>query len=234
MAKMIDSLSVFFPAYNEEAHVELTVRKTKKVLEEVASKWEIIIVNDGSNDKTKEIAQTLSKEDKKIRVINHSKNGGYGEALKSGFYNSKYEWVAYIDIDGQFDFTEISKFLGKKDSADLLMGYRMKRQDSFYRLLFAKGWALALFVFFGLRLKDVDCGFKMVSKKVLDTIPHLESTRGGMINAELPIKTKKYGFKIAEIGVHHFPRTAGHPKGADLNVIIKSFIDLFKLWIKLR
>lgn len=231
---MIDSLSVFFPSYNEEAHLELTIKKTIKVLKEVASKWEIIIVNDGSSDRTKEIAQTLSKEDKRIRIINHSKNGGYGEALKSGFYSSKYDWIVYTDADGQFDFTEISKFLEKKNRADLLMGYRIKRQDSFYRLLFAKGWALSLLVFFGLRLRDVDCGFKMVRKNVLEIIPHLESTRGGMINAELPIKAKKYGFKIVEIGVHHYSRTAGHAKGADLNVIIKSFVDLFKLWINLR
>ena len=234
MAKIIDNISVFFPTYNEEGNIEETVLKAKKVLLDVAGNWEIIIVDDGSTDKTGEISAELTKKDKRIKVITHQVNRGYGAALQSGFYNAKYDWVVYNDSDGQFDFSEITKFISEIDSANLLLGYRIKRSDSPYRLILTKGWAMCLFITFGLKLKDVDCGFKMVNKKVIEKIPKLESERGGMINAELAIKAKKYGFRIKQIGVNHYPRTKGLATGAQLNVVVKSFIDLFKLWIKLN
>lgn len=230
----IDSLSVFFPAYNEEGNIVLTVKKAEEVLENLKIKnWEIIIVNDGSNDKTGEKAEILAKENKNIRVISQP-NGGYGMALRSGYYHAKYPHIVYTDSDGQFDFSEVTNFIEKIDEADLVIGYRIKRSDPFIRLVFAKGWAISLYIFFGFWLKDVDCGFKMINKKVLEKIPPLESTRGGMINAELVIKARNAGFKIAQVGVNHYPRLAGKPTGASLRVVIRSFLDLFKLWWKIK
>lgn len=234
MAKIIDKLSVFFPTFNEEGNIEKTVLDAKKVLEKTVNEWEIIIVDDGSTDNTGEISDDLAKKDKRIKVTTHQVNRGYGAALQSGFYNAKYDWIVYNDSDGQFDFGEITKFLSETNSADLLLGYRIKRNDSPYRLVLAKGWAMCLFITFGLKLKDVDCGFKMVNIKVLEKIPKLESERGGMINAELAIKAKKYGFRIKQIGVNHYPRIKGVATGAQVKVVIKSFVDLFKLWIKLN
>lgn len=228
------SLSVFFPTFNEEANIEKTVLSARKVLGAVADRWEIIVVNDGSGDNTAEIVQELARKDAKIKIINHKQNLGYGAALQSGFYQAQYEWIAYTDSDGQFDFSEITRFFEKKDSADLLIGYRLKRKDSFYRLFLARGWNLLVYLFFGLRLKDVDCGFKMIKRKVLEKIPHLESERGGMINAELAIKAKAAGFKIGQVGVTHYPRRAGRATGSQIRVIIKSFLDLARLWIKLN
>ena len=229
----INQLSVFFPTYNEEGNIANTVLAAKEVLEKVADKWEIIIVNDGSTDGTQEIAEGLRKEDERIIVENHKKNRGYGGALQTGFYAAKYDWIVYNDADGQFDFGETTKFIEKKDEADVFIGYRIKRKDAITRVAFAKGWALALFVFFGLKLKDVDCGFKMIKREVIEKLPKLETERGAMINAELAIKAKKYGFKIKQIGVHHYPRKAGRPTGASIRVIIKSFVDLLRLWKKL-
>ncbi|MCL4366170.1 glycosyltransferase family 39 protein, partial [Patescibacteria group bacterium] len=142
--------------------------------------------------------------------------------------------IVYTDGDGQFDFSEVTKFLEKIKDNDLVIGYRLKRQDPFLRKLFGKGWRLTLLAFFGLRLKDVDCGFKMVSKDVLEKVPHLESQRGAMINAELAIKAKKYGFKVAQVGVNHYPRLSGRPTGASVRVIIKSYLDLLRLWWQLK
>jgi glycosyltransferase involved in cell wall biosynthesis len=228
----MDSLSVFFPAYNEEANIVATVEKAISVLKNLEIKnWEIIIINDGSKDKTGEKAELLAKENKNVRVLNQP-NGGYGMALRAGYYYAKYPYIVYTDSDGQFDFSEVTRFIEKVDEADLIIGYRIKRSDPFIRLIFAKGWAISLFIFFGIWLKDVDCGFKMVNKKVLEKIPPLESTRGGMINAELIIKARNAGFKIVQVGVHHYPRIAGKPTGASLQVIIKSFVDLFKLRLK--
>lgn len=231
---MTDSLSVFFPCINEEGNIENTVRKAQDIFGKLKLKYEIIIVDDGSTDKTGQIADDFAKSDPRIKVIHHEKNLGYGEALKSGFYNAKYDIICYTDGDGQFDFSEVTKFLDKIETADLIIGYRIKRQDPFFRILFKMGWQLSLFAFFRMTLRDVDCGFKMVKRKVLEKIPHLESSRGAMINAELAIKAKKGGFKIAEVGVNHYPRLSGKPTGASLNVILKSYTDLVKLWWKLK
>lgn len=229
----VQALSVFFPAYNEEGNIATTTKKAVAALKKLGLRWEVLIIDDGSKDATGQIADALAKEEVRIKVI-HQPNGGYGRALRSGFYNAQYGWVVYTDADGQFDFSEVTKFLAETGKADVIYGYRIKRNDPFFRLLFAKGWALSLFLFFGLRLKDVDCGFKMVRKKVLEKIPPLESTRGGMVNAELAIKAKKYGFEIAQVGVNHYPRLTGRPTGANLRVIIQSYLDLLNLWWKLR
>ena len=190
---MINNLSVFFPCYNEEGSISTTVNKAIIVLNNLHIDWEVIIVNDGSTDKTAEVVDSLAKTNPKIRVIHHPKNLGYGEALKSGFYNAKYDFICYTDGDGQFNFEEVTKFIYKLETADLIIGYRIKRADPFYRILFAKGWTLSLLMLFGMKLKDVDCGFKMVKREVLEKIPKLESKRGAMINAELAIKAKKFG-----------------------------------------
>ncbi|HKB88341.1 MAG TPA: glycosyltransferase family 2 protein [Patescibacteria group bacterium] len=232
----ISGLSVFLPTYNEEENIKEVVLKTKSVLKKVASKWEIVVVNDGSSDKTQEIVEDIQQSDSNIKLINHVKNRGYGASFKSGLYGSKYNWIAFIDSDGQFDFAEITKFLQKQKetNADLVIGYYKKRQVSKYKIITSKIWELSVFLLFGLKVHDIDCGFKLISRSVVNTIPKLESERGAFISSELLIKAKKSGFQIAEIPVTHYPRLKGVGTGRDLNVIIKSFVDLLKLWKKLH
>ncbi len=234
----IDSLSVFFPAYNEEANLKKVVLSAKAILESLSSlrEWEIIIVNDGSRDETGKIARELADNDRRIRVINHQSNRGYGASLKSGFYNASYSWIAFTDSDGQFDFSEIKAFIKKQSEtkADLVIGFYKKRQESVFKILTSKIWEGLIYLLFGLKVKDIDCGFKLVSKKVIETIPPLESERGAFISSELLIKAKKAGFKIVEIPVSHYPRIAGSATGRSLKVILESFSDLIKLWLKLR
>ncbi|KKQ74243.1 MAG: Glycosyltransferase [Candidatus Woesebacteria bacterium GW2011_GWB1_38_5b] len=236
MSKLIDFLSVFFPAYNEEANLESTVKKAQKVLEKIADRWEIIIVNDGSKDKTPIIAKNLSDQDTRIKVISHDPNRGYGAAFKSGLYAARYPWITFTDSDGQFDFREITEFIKKQrdTEADLVIGYYKKRRVSKSKILTSKMWEMVVFLLFGLHVKDIDCGFKFISKKVVDALPKLESERGAFISSEFLIKAKKKGFKIVEIPVTHYPRLAGSGTGRNFNVIIKSFSDLFKLWLKLN
>lgn len=228
-------LSVFFPAYNEEKNIKSTVEKALKILPGVADRWEVIIVNDGSKDDTIKVANKLAKDHKNVRVANHKVNRGYGAAMKSGLYSSKYEWIAFTDSDGQFDFGEIDKFIStqRKTRADLVIGYYKKRQVSGLKIMTSKMWELVVFVLFGLKVRDIDCGFKLISKKVVDALPNLEAERGAFISSELLVKAKKKGFKIVEIPVHHYPREAGAGTGRNIDVIIQSFVDLFKLWIKL-
>lgn len=231
---MLNELSLFFPAHNEEANLKETVEKAIPVLKQVADKFELIIVEDGSKDKTGEIADNLAKKYPFIRVIHHSTNKGYGEALKSGFYSAKYEWIVFTDSDGQFDFSEITKLIEAKNGVDIVVGYRLNRQDSIMRKLFGFGWTMLANLLLGINVHDVDCAFKLISKKVIETIPHLQSTRGGMISPELLGRARKSGFKIKEVGVHHFPRKKGKQSGAELKVIFKSFFDLGKLWWQIR
>jgi glycosyltransferase involved in cell wall biosynthesis len=233
MAK-IDSLSVFLPAFNEEKDIAKTVLSVKGTLLKIADEWELIVVNDGSKDKTGEIVEDLIKKDSRIKIINHDVNRGYGASLKSGFYSARYPWIAFIDSDGQFDFSEITGFIEKQKEtgADLVVGYYKKRRVSYLKILTSKIWELLVFILFGLKVRDIDCGFKLVSKKVIEKVPKLESERGAFISSEFLIKAKKAGFKIVEIPVTHFP--AGRVgTGRKLNVIIQSFVDLFKLWRKL-
>lgn len=233
---MIDKLSVFFPTYNEEADIASTVKKAKVTLEKVVKTWEILIINDGSVDKTSEISNNLAKSDNRIKLIEHKENKGYGAALKSGFYNSKYPWIAFTDSDGQFDFNEINNFIKKQKEtkADLVIGYYKDRKVSLFKKVTSKMWEYLVFLMFGLSVRDVDCGFKLVSKNVIDKLPKLESERGAFISSEFLIKAKKAGFKIVEIPVTHKARSAGKGTGRDLKVIVKSFVDLFRLWKNIR
>lgn len=232
----LKNLSVFLPAYNEEANIVKTVDNVETNLKKAADNWEIIIVNDGSKDQTKQISEKLAVANKNIRVINHPVNRGYGAAFKSGLYGAKYDWVSFIDADGQFDYSEIGNFIEKQDAtkADMVIGYYRKRRVPFIRKVNSYVWQTFVWMLFGLRVRDIDCGFKLISKKVIDSIPPLESERGAFVSSEFLIKSRRQKFKIVEIPVHHYPRKEGEATGAKLNVIIRSFVDLFRLWKKLK
>ncbi len=233
----IEELSVFFPCYNEEKNIKNTVSKAITVLKKVAKKWEIILINDGSKDNTGKILdQIKSANPNQIKIITHNPNRGYGAALKSGLYNSQYQWIAFTDSDGQFDFGEITKFIDKQKEtkSDIVIGYYLSRQVSKATILTSKIWEIIVFVLFGLKVTDIDCGFKLLNKKVVEKIPKLEAERGAFISSEFLIKSKKAGFKITELGVHHYPRVEGQATGRNLKVIIKSFTDLFSLWYKIN
>ena len=234
--KKLDQLSIFFPAYNEEAHINQTVQQALKIAPQVAKKFEILVINDGSQDRTEEIVNQIVAQHKQVRQLVHSVNSGYGEALKTGFYNTQYDWIVFTDSDGQFDFAEIEQFIRtqQETGADMVIGYYRKRAVSWRRKLNTWVWQQIVGFLFGLRVRDIDCGFKLIHRRVIDQIPRLESGRGAFISSELLIKAQKQGFKIIEIPVTHHPRKAGRGTGADLNVILRSFWDLGNLWWKLR
>lgn len=227
------SLSVFFPAYNEEKNIKNTVLSALKILPRLVGEYEVVVVDDGSEDKTKEIVEKIVKKNPKVRIVAHKKNRGYGASLKSGLYSAKFPLIAFTDADGQFDFAEIRKFLDGIGNADLVIGYREKRAEGWGRVVNAKGWAFLNRVLFGLNVKDVDCGFKLIRKKVIDTIPRLES-EGAMVSAELLIKANKMGYRIKEFPVSHRSRLAGEQSGANIKVILKAFRELFRLYPKLK
>lgn len=233
MGYKIERLSVFFPAYNEEKNIKDVVLSAKKVLKGVAETWEILVINDGSEDGTGEVVKELERKDKRIRLVSHKVNKGYGAALKTGFKNAKYEWVVFTDSDGQFDFSEIGKFISKKDEADLVLGYRLKRADSLVRKIYTWGWNLFPRIILGMRVKDYSCGFKMVRKKVFKAVQPLVGEEK-VTQIEMLVKAKRKGFKFEEVGVSHYPRKKGKSTGANIKVVFKSIVDLIKLWKKLN
>jgi len=235
--RLLKELSVFFPCYNEEKNLENTIEKSMPIIKEIADKWEIIIINDGSKDKTGQISSKIAqKHPNQVHIVTHTPNRGYGAAFKSGIYTAQYQWIAFTDADGQFDFNDIKNLIQtqKDTSSDLVIGYYLGRKVPFYRIWGSKVWQLAVYILFGLKVRDIDCGFKLISKKVVDTIPKLEAERGPFISSEFLIKAKRSGFKITEVGVHHFERHAGEATGAKLNVILAGLKDLFRLWFKLN
>ncbi len=225
------NISLFFPCYNEEDNIETTVKKALDVLRSLTDTFEIIVVDDGSRDQTEKIVKSLIKEEKRIKLIQHPRNRGYGAVLRTGLKNARYDLICFTDADGQFDFSQIKKMLPLINDSDVVIGYRKKRRDSFHRLVNAKIYGLVIRLFFGLKVKDVDCGFKLFQKKVIDDI-EIES-QGALASAEILVKIKSKGYRIMEIGVDHFPRFAGKSTGANLRVIFKAAKELFRFFPKL-
>ncbi|HVZ93575.1 MAG TPA: glycosyltransferase family 2 protein [Phycisphaerales bacterium] len=226
------SLSIFFPCHNEEANVERTAREALEVAQSVASDYEVIIVNDGSRDRTAEIADRLASENPRIRVVHHPVNRGYGGALQSGYKAASKLWVFYTDGDGQFDLRELPKLLPLLRDCDAVSAYRSSRADGFVRRLNAKCWSALVNFCFGFGLRDVDCAFKIFPRALFDHIT-MEST-GALIDAEVLAKAYNLGLKIAQTPVSHHPRTAGASTGANLRVIARAFKELWKLRGRIR
>jgi len=226
----LKEVSAFFPAYNEEGNIENVVRTAEKVLNELSDNYEIIVIDDGSSDKTAEIVRNLSKENDRIRVISHKVNKGYGMALRTGFKSCKYEWIVFTDSDGQFDFKEFPNFIEeqRKTRADLVIGYYYKRKVPFMRKVNSLLWQILIRTLLGLNIRNIDCGFKFIRKEVIDSMT-LTSERGAFISTEFLTKAKEQGYKIVEIPATHYPRKKGQPTGANLKVILSSFKDLYKI-----
>ena len=228
------SLSIVLPAYNEEANVTAAVEEVSRVAQALRLNYEIILVNDGSRDRTGEIAHTdLASRIPNFRLVEHFPNRGYGGALKAGFSAATKELIAFTPADRQFKFEEISHLLAKLETdVALVSGWRVQRQDGFIRRLNGLGWNLAVRILFGPTIHDIDCGFKLFRRDILSHI-HIESD-GAMIDTEMLAEMKARGYKITEVPVTHLPRVAGSPTGANPTVILRAFRDLFKFRLRLR
>lgn len=221
------SLTVFFPCYNEEANVERTTQAALAACRRIADDFEVIIVNDGSKDKTGEIADRLAAEHAQVRAVHNKPNLGYGGALQRGYREATKDWVFYTDGDGQFDFEEIDRLLPLLGEYDAVSAYRLNRQDSLVRKVNAFCWTVLVNLVFGMRIRDIDCAFKIFPRRLFDRI-ELKSM-GALIDAEVLARAKRLGCRVGQVGVHHYPRTVGEQSGANLRVILRAFKELFIL-----
>ena len=221
------SLTVFFPCYNEEANVERTTLAAMTACDRLVEDYEVIIVNDGSSDRTGQIADRLARQHERVRAVHNRPNRGYGGALQRGFEEATKEWIFYTDGDGQFDFDEIDSLIPMLDKFDIVSAYRLDRQDSPIRKLNALCWGVLVNTLFGMRIRDIDCAFKIFPRSLFREI-RMEST-GALIDTEILAKALRRGYRIGQIGVHHYPRTAGEQTGANFGVILRAFKELFAL-----
>lgn len=233
MAKKLSSLSIFMPAYNEEGNIAATILDADKAAAQYATRYEIIVVNDGSHDQTAKIVTDLARLNKHIRLVNHAVNRGYGAAVKTGLAACRYDWIFFTDSDGQFHYDELGKFVEAAAHADLVMGYRKKRMDPFHRVFVAqvllKIWN---FVLFGLTVRDVDCAYKLFSKKVRDTVKL--QTESAITVSEFIIKTKAANFRIKQLPVRHYPRRFGEQTGGNWRVIARAARESFVLYQEIK
>ncbi|HOQ04452.1 MAG TPA: glycosyltransferase family 2 protein [Anaerohalosphaeraceae bacterium] len=226
-ASSFRSISVFFPCFNERENLEPLVRQALDVLGKMGLDYEIIIVDDGSTDGTGALADALAAENPRIKVIHHPVNKGYGAALQSGFRAASKELVFYTDGDRQFDLNELPPLLPLIEQYDIVSCYRMNRQEGWIRRFNGFAWTRLVCLLFHLKLKDIDCSFKLYRRKIFDGMP-LVST-GALIDTEVLARAARKGYTIKQVGVHHYPRRAGKATGAKLRVIARAFYELFKL-----
>jgi len=221
------SISIFFPCYNEQENVARTVGKALEIFDRPGVDCEIIIVNDGSRDDTGKVADSLAAENNRIKVVHHERNLGYGAALQSGFRAATRELVFYTDGDGQFDIGELPPLLALMEQFDIVSCFRINRQEGFIRKMNAWCWTKLVCFLFGMKIRDIDCAFKLYKRKIFDDIT-LKST-GALIDAEILARAINKGYSVTQRPVHHYPRTAGAQTGAKLKVILRAFRELFKL-----
>jgi len=226
------SISVFFPCYNEQDNIVRVVQQALAALEKLKADFEVIIVDDGSSDRTGQIADELAGQNSRIKVVHHRTNLGYGAALQSGFKAATKKLVFYTDGDGQFDIAEMLPLLGLMEQYDIVSCYRLNRQDNLIRKINGWGWTKLVCLLFGMRVRDIDCAFKLYKREIFDNIK-LVST-GALIDAEILARAVRKGYRLTQRGIHHYPRTAGSQTGANFRVIFRAFKELLRLRSQIR
>jgi len=226
------SISVFFPCYNEQDNIARIVEQALVVLEKLDADFEIIIVDDGSSDATGQIAEKIADRNSRVKVVHHRTNLGYGAALKSGFKAATKKLIFYTDGDGQFDISEMPPLLPLMGQFDIVSCYRLNRQDNIIRKINGWCWTKLVCLLFGMKIRDIDCAFKLYKREIFDNIQLLSA--GALLDTEILARAIRKGYRITQRGVHHYPRTAGTQTGANLKVILRAFKELLKLHRKIR
>jgi glycosyltransferase involved in cell wall biosynthesis len=226
-------ISVFFPAYNDGGTIASMVLSAILVLQSLTDDYEVIVVNDGSSDYTKDILDELEKQYGKVRVIHHERNKGYGGALRTGFATASKDFVFYTDGDAQYDVRDLPALWQQmRDGVDLVQGYKISRSDPLHRVIVGRMYHWMAKLAFGLHLKDVDCDFRLMRRSIFDEV-HLKSD-SGVICVEMMKKIQDAGFKITEVPVRHYHRAYGRSQFFNFPRIFRVARDLSKLWLRLR
>ncbi|MCD6335110.1 MAG: glycosyltransferase family 2 protein [Candidatus Latescibacteria bacterium] len=226
------SISVFFPCYNDKGTIASMVIESILTLRPLTEDFEVIVIDDGSSDTSREILKELQRVYPQVNLVFHEQNRGYGGALKSGFATAKHEWIFYTDGDGQYNVRELPELLEKMaDGIDVVNGFKIKRSDPLHRIVIGKIYHHITKRVFGLPIRDVDCDFRLMRRAIFDQI-ELESN-SGVICVEMIKKIHEAGFRFAEVPVHHYFRTSGKSQFFNFRRIFKVARGLLSLWWKL-
>ena len=225
-------LSVFFPAYNDSGTIASLVIAARTTAAALTSDFEIIVVNDGSADRTPEIADELARTYAEVRVVHHPHNRGYGGALRSGFANARKELIFYTDGDAQYDPVELQMLWPRMTAEiDLVNGYKISRSDPLHRIVIGRIYHYTVKLLFGLKVRDVDCDFRLIRRAVFDTVT-LERN-SGVICLEMMKKIQDAGFRVAEVPVHHYHRSFGKSQFFNVRRLFRTAVDVGRLWVQL-
>ncbi len=226
------SLTVFFPAFNDSETLPALITSAAETLNDLAQDYEIIVVDDGSTDSTPQVLEGLQRQYPFLRVVRHPRNLGYGAALRSGFSSATKQLVFYTDGDGQYDVGELRKLFARLEAdVDVVNGYKLERADPALRTLIGKVYQRLTKALLNLKIRDVDCDFRLIRRPVLDAVSL--TFRSGAICAELMAQIERAGFRIVEVPVHHYPRRSGQSQFFRLAPVARTIFDIFRLWVRL-
>ncbi len=225
-------LSLVFPVFDEEANIGSLLRTALEIGTRLDPNFEIVVVDDGSRDRSAEIIDTWCAANARVRVVRHPSNLGYGAALRSGLREARGELVFFSDADLQVDLAELEKLLEHADEFDIVAGYRSPRRDPWPRRIIARVWGLGVRVLFGLRVRDIDCAFKVFHRRVIESIEI--ASIGAFVNTEILARAASSGYRIHQVPVSHRRRRHGQQSGARPRVIVRAVVELFTLYRELR
>jgi len=228
----LSSVTAFFPAYNDGGTIPSMVLMAFKALSQITDDYEVVVVNDGSQDHTGEVLAELATRYDRLRIVTHPQNRGYGAALRSGFANATKDWIFYTDGDAQYNPCELALLrLALKDGIDIVNGFKISRHDPFHRIVIGQLYHHLVKWVFGLPIQDTDCDFRLFRRSLLDHI-ELESD-SGTIALELVKKFHDAGFRFAEVPVHHYHRAYGQSQFFNFRRLFRTAMQLGQLWWKL-
>ncbi len=204
----MEGISLFLPAYNEQENVAFMVDGARRVLSDISGdSWEVLVVNDGSTDGTREEVLAMSRRDPRIRLLDHPGNLGFGSAVRTGIENSRYPWIFYTDCDGQFDLEELKTVWELRREADIVSGFRRRRRDPGMRLIYSLGWNTITLMLFMRGFKDVDASFKLYRRSIFERVKPRSTS--GVVDFEILTLARGMGYRVLQVPVTHFPRRAG-------------------------
>lgn len=223
-----DSLTVFFPVYNDEATVRRVTEKALRVCAELADAHEVIIVDDGSPDASGRIADELASEHGGVRVIHHPENRGYGAAVRAGLQASRHEWICFTDGDDEYDLRDLRKMWRLRHHYDLIITFRYVRRYSGFRILVSRVYNVVLRRLFFTRFRDVSTGLRLVHRSIIEELT-LEAT-SPFIGAEIAVKTMLKGYRVGEMGIQTFPREFGRGHATSPANIYRTIVDMVRCY----